>query len=305
MNLYIHNGNKIYQPVVIGDIKWETERKGQPGKLSFSVLADGILSFTEGDAVRLDNVFFGFVFKKERSKDKIIKVTAYDQLRYLKNQTSYQYKNATASEVIKMLASQFQLKTGEIEDTGYKIAHRIEQNKSLNEMIQNALDLTLQARGKIYTLYDDMGKLTLKSAENMRYNLIIDEETAEDFAYSSSIDNEVYNKVKIVIGKNTAVKEDKENIKRWGVLQKYEELQSGNADAIASAMLKLYNKKKRTLSIKNAFGDRSVRAGSSVIVNLNLGDTVAKNYMIVEKAMHKFSSHHTMDLTLRGGTINA
>lgn len=305
MNLYIHNGNKIYQPVVIGDIKWETERKGQPGKLSFSVLVDGVLSFTEGDAVRLDNVFFGFVFKKERSKDKIIKVTAYDQLRYLKNQTSYQYKNATASEVIKMLASQFQLKAGEIEDTGYKIAHRIEQNKSLNEMIQNALDLTLQARGKIYTLYDDMGKLTLKSAENMRYNLIIDEETAEDFSYSSSIDNEVYNKVKIVIGKNTAVKEDKENIKRWGVLQKYEELQGGNADAIAAAMLKLYNKKKRTLSIKNAFGDRSIRAGSMIIVSLNLGDTVAKNYMIVEKATHNFGSHHTMDLTLRGGVINA
>lgn len=31
-----------------------------------------------------DNVFFGFVFKQQRTKDKIITVTAYDQLRYLK-----------------------------------------------------------------------------------------------------------------------------------------------------------------------------------------------------------------------------
>lgn len=305
MELFIHHGNKLYEPVVIDDIKWETERKGQPGKLSFSVLADGILDFTEGDAVRFDDVFFGFVFKKERSKDKVIKVTAYDQLRYLKNQATYQYQNATAAEVVKMLASQFQLRLGEIEDTGYKIPLRTEQNKSLNEMIQNALDLTMQARGKIYTLYDDLGKISLKSAENMQYNLMIDEETAEDFNYSSSIDSETYNKVKIVIAGKTAVKEDKENIKKWGVLQKYEELQSGNAEAIAAAMLKFYNSKKRSLTIKNAFGDPKVRAGSSVIVHLNLGDITTQNYMLVEKAIHTFGARHTMDLTLRGGFINA
>ena len=193
MELFIHHGNKLYEPAVIGDIKWETERKGQPGKLSFSVLADGILDFTEGDAVQFDDVFFGFVFKKDRSKDKVIKVTAYDQLRYLKNQATYQYKNATASEVVKMLASQFRLRIGKIEDTGYKISLRTEQNKSLNEIIQNALDITLQAKGKIYTLYDDFGKISLKSAENMQYNLILDEETAEDFDYTSSIDGETYN----------------------------------------------------------------------------------------------------------------
>lgn len=305
MELFIHHGNKLYEPAVIGDIKWETERKGQPGKLSFSVLADGILDFTEGDAVRFDDVFFGFVFKKDRSKDKVIKVTAYDQLRYLKNQATYQYQNATAAEVIKMLASQFQLRVGEIEDTGYKIPLRTEQNKSLNEMIQTALDITLRARGKIYTLYDDFGKLALKSAENMRYNLILDEETAEDFDYTSSIDGETYNKIKIVIDGKTVVKEDSENVKKWGVLQKYEEIQSGNAEAIAAAMLKFYNNKKRSLTVKNAFGDAKVRAGSSVIVHLNLGDIAVQNYMLVEKAVHIFGARHTMDLTLRGGFINA
>lgn len=305
MELFIHHDNKLYEPVVIGDIKWETERKGQPGKLSFSVLADGILDFTEGDAVRFDDVFFGFVFKKVRSKDKVIKVTAYDQLRYLKNQATYQYQNATAAEVIKMLASQFQLRVGEIEDTSYKIPLRTEQNKSLNEMIQNALDITLQVRGKIYTLYDDFGKLALKSAENMQYNLILDEETAEDFDYTSSIDGETYNKIKIVIDGKTAVKQDSENIKKWGVLQKYEEIQSGNAEAIAAAMLKFYNNKKRSLTIKNAFGDAKVRAGSSVIVHLNLGDITVQNYMLVEKAIHIFGDRHIMDLTLRGGFINA
>ena len=163
----------------------------------------------------------------------------------------------------------------------------------------------MQAKGKIYTLYDDFGKISLKSAENMQYNLILDEETAEDFDYTSSIDGETYNKVKIVIDGKTVVKEDSENVKKWGVLQKYEEIQSGNAEVIAAAMLKFYNNKKRSLTVKNAFGDAKVRAGAGVIVRLNLGDIAVQNYMLVEKAVHTFGAHHAMDLTLRGGFINA
>lgn len=63
-------------------------KKNTPGKLVFKVLKDDILDFSEGSPVRMkvdgDNVFFGFVFKQQRTKDKIITVTAYDQLRYLK-----------------------------------------------------------------------------------------------------------------------------------------------------------------------------------------------------------------------------
>lgn len=63
-------------------------KKKHPGKLVFKVLKDDILDFSEGSPVRMkvdsDNVFFGFVFKQQRTKDKIITVTAYDQLRYLK-----------------------------------------------------------------------------------------------------------------------------------------------------------------------------------------------------------------------------
>lgn len=83
------SGTKVYQPVVQEGIEWSTERKNTPGKLVFKVLYDNILDFSEGSPVRMkvdgDNVFFGFVFKQQRSKDKIITVTAYDQLRYLKN----------------------------------------------------------------------------------------------------------------------------------------------------------------------------------------------------------------------------
>lgn len=89
------SGTKVYQPAVQEGIEWSTERKNTPGKLVFKVLKDDILDFSEGSPVRMkvdgDNVFFGFVFKQQRSKDKIITVTAYDQLRYLKNKDTKVY----------------------------------------------------------------------------------------------------------------------------------------------------------------------------------------------------------------------
>ena len=75
-----------------------------------------------------------------------------------------------------------------------------------------------------------------------------------------------------------------------------------NGKAKADALLTLYNSKKRNLTIKNAFGDTRVRAGSMLIVNLDLGDIKLKNFMLVEKVKHSFKSDaHFMDLTLWGG----
>lgn len=317
VELLIQNGSTVYEPVVEGFIKWETDRKGQPGKLTFSVVPDGIINFQEGNSVsfKVDDlkVFYGFVFKKERDKNGIIKVTAYDQLRYLKNKDTYVYSNKTAGELIQMIAADFNLRTGTLEDTGFKIASRVEDNKSLMEMIQNALDLTLQGKNKLYVLFDDFGSITLKNVDSMKLNLLIDDEAAENFKYQSSIDGETYNKIKLSYDNEEAGKreiyiaQDSASMNNWGVLQYFESInEEVNGKAKADALLKLYNQKKRSLKISNAFGDPRVRAGSSIPISLNLGDVVAKNYMVVEKATHTFSKdNHVMNLTLKGGVINA
>ena len=63
----------------------------------------------------------------------------------------------------------------------------------------------------------------------------------------------------------------------------------------------MYNKKTRTLEIKNAIGDVRVRGGSLIIVRLDLGDVKLENFMLVEKAKHTFKNgEHFMDLTLTG-----
>lgn len=316
------SGSKVYQPAVEEGIKWTTQRAGTPGKLTFKVLKDDILDFTEGSAVRLkvdgDEVFYGFVFTKSRQKDQIITVTAYDQLRYLNNKDTKVYEGKTATQFIQMLAADYRLNVGDMEDTGYVIASRVEENSSLFDMIQNALDLTLTNTGNMFVLFDSFGKLTLKSLGKMRVGdgdnyLMIDEETGENFDYKSSIDSQTYNKVKLTYDnektgtREVYIAQSDENMNKWGILQYFDTLQKGeNGQAKADALLKLYNKKTRNLKIQNAFGDNRVRAGSLIVVNLALGDMSVKNFMLVEKCVHTYNeSEHWMTLTLRGGEFVA
>ena len=317
VELLIQNGSKVYAPIVQEGITWETERKGSPGKLTFTVVKDQNISFTEGNPVRLTvdgvNLFYGFIFTKKRDKEQNITVTAYDQLRYLKNKDTYVYTNKTASEFIKMVANDYNLNLGTIENTSYIIASRVEDNTTLIDMVQNALDLELTNKKTMYVLYDDFGKLTLKALERMKLGVVIDEETGENFDYTSTIDSQTYNKIKLVYenektGKREVyIAQDSNNINNWGILQYYDTLQEGeNGQAKVNALLSLYNAKTRNLKITNALGNLKVRAGSMVVVNLNLGDVLVQNFMLVERCKHTFNeSEHKMEITLKGGEFIA
>lgn len=319
-------GTKLFQPAVEEGIEWSTERRGTPGKLTFKVLEDKKLSFSEGCPVRLKvngaKIFFGFVFKQQRSKKEgkvqEITVTAYDQLRYLNNKDTRVYENKTADQVVKMIADDYRLSVGALKNTEYVIPSRVEDNTSLFEMIENALDLTMQNRKEMFVLYDDFGKLTLKNISDMYVKkkgkyLLIDAETGENFDYTSSIDDDTYNKIKLAYDNEETGKreiyiaQDGSNMNRWGILQYFDTLQEGeNGKAKADALLKLYNQKTRNLKITNVIGDNRVRAGSLVAVRLSLGDKKLNNFMLVEKCRHIYKGQeHWMDLTLRGGEFVA
>ena len=172
VELYVQNGGQIYQPAVMDGMKWSTERKGTPGKLTFSVVADEALNIQEGNAVKLIvdgvNCFFGFIFKKQRNDNRKIDVTAYDQLRYFKNKDTYSYIGKTAGQLLKMICGDFGLRFGEIEETGYVIAKKLENNKTLFDIMQNALDDTMMNTNKLYLLYDKFGEITLTNIANMK-----------------------------------------------------------------------------------------------------------------------------------------
>lgn len=315
-------GTTAYIPAVEDGLEWTTERSGSPGKVTFKVIQDGILNMGEGNEVSIKedgtNIFFGYIFKQSRDRDGIITVTAYDQLRYLKNKDTYVYTNKTATQFIQMVATDFKLQVGELEDSKYVIPSRTEENTTLFDMIGNALDLTVQNNKEMFILYDDFGKLTLKNLANMKVGsgdsyLMLSEETGENFDYSSSIDDQTYNKIKLTYENDSTGKRDvyiaqsSENMNAWGVLQYFDKLNKGeNGQAKADALLQLYNQKTRKLKLTKQFGDNRVRAGSLVVVNLNLGDTSLKNFMLVEKCKHTWNhGEHWMELTLRGGEFSA
>lgn len=306
-------------PPVVESVSIEWERQGQPGKLTADIVKTPGLSFQEGDPCRFSvdgtPIFYGFVFEKVRkgSMDQVITITVYDQLYYLKNKDTYVYSNKTAAAVIRMIAEDFQLNVGALADTGYTIASRVEDNKTLFDIIQTALDETLKATSQMYVLYDDVGKLTLKNIGDMKLGLLVDNETAGDFDYKTSIASQTYDKVKLSYeNKDTGKREifiaqDGSSINQWGVLQYYEKIDStANAKAMADALLSLYNTKTRTLKLKDVLGDVRVRAGTMLVVMLGLGDMNLSSYLMVEQVKHTFSNEqHVMDLNMRGGTFVA
>lgn len=325
VELYIIDwSGSIYKPVVEEGILWENTASGSPAQLSFTVIKDENISFYEGSQVvfkyKTAPLFYGFVFKKTRSRDNRVKCVCYDQTRYLQNKSTMIYSDKTATELIDMIAKDYSLVVGDLVNTEVKIPLRVEDNTTLFDMIQYALDYTAEQSGILYTLYDDFGRLTLKKSSEILSSCIIDEYGAEDFDYESSINEETYTRIKRYYDNTeTGVREIysyDESSKRpyYGVLELCEKIDDAdietfraNAEEQMRRDLQQYAAPTRSLSISNAVGDVMVRGGSIVYVNLNLGDIIVNSqetghYFVCDSAKHTFShGKHTMNLNLTGG----
>lgn len=317
VQVIVTNSKKSFEISVKDGMKLIWERKGMPGKLTFEAKYDGNFKITEGSSVLLivdgTKMFYGFVFQHKKTKEGWYSYTVYDQLRYLKNKDTLIYKKKRADQVIKIIAERLNLQCGKLANTAYKMS-AIEEDSTLFDMIQNALDNTLMTKNKVYVLYDKIGKLRLQDVSSMKVNnCLIDDETGQDYTYTSTIDSNVYNQIKLIY-ENTKkgtydlyVAKSTKSINKWGVLQYLEKIDDPDVGKLKSkALLKLYNQKQRYLQITGVIGNRNVRAGSLVPVVLNLDDVKIANYMLVDKVTHTFSNYrHTMDLNVSGGDFSA
>lgn len=315
---------EYFLPPVLDGVKWETQRQGAPGKLSFSVTRDDVQQLEPGDMVNAlwqgTEFFAGFIFTMQRTKDQTWRITAYDQIRYLKNKDTFSYQAKTATQVIEELAKDYELKLGELADTAFVIEKRREQNTTILDMMQTALDITMIHTNRMYVLFDDCGKLTLKDLEDMQAGILIDAETAQDYDYKISIDKDVYNLIKLVADDrengpkvfyapaNQADYAASETRKQWGVLQYFESVNPKyqSAQALANQYLEHYNRPMRSFSVKGCAGDVSVRGGSLLYVDIKLGDdeTTSGKVVIAERVTHTFTNRlDVMDLELRGDRI--
>lgn len=314
-DVFITNKDNVYEVPITNGLEISWERKGVAGKCTFTVIQeeDGEIQFEEGDTVRVRIsqrwMFYGFIFTLSRSKDRAVKITCYDQLRYLKAKESAVFINKSVGEIVTMIANDRRLNKGVIRDSKYKIPTITKENSTYFDMIMTAIEKTTQATGEIFILYDKFGKLTLCPLKHMYRNVIIDANVIGDFDYESTIDKQTYNVIRVGYKSkkdgSTVYQtwKDEKSIARWGMLQLTEKANSSfNAVTVGNQLLNMYNSKTKTLKIKNAMGANEVVAGAVVMVNLNLGDMTLSNNMVVDAVTHRVEDGlYSMDLELIGG----
>ena len=302
---------------LITEATWETELTNQPGKLTFSYLDDTKITINEGSPIsfKVDGkgVFFGYVFKRGKLKDEKIPVLAYDQMRYLKNKDTYVLSNLTASQIFTRICNDFKLSSVVTNASSYIVSPRLHDNKSLFETIQYGIDETLINTGNWYMIRDNFGKLQFISINSLKTDLFIgDESLLLDFDYTSSIDDDSYNQVKLIKeNKETQKREiyivkDSSTIKQWGLLQYFEKMnENANAAQIqarAEMILKLKNRVTKKLRL-SCLGDLKVSAGSGVILgisDLEKEGVAINQYFMVTHASHTFRNDmHTMQLEVQ------
>lgn len=292
-----------------------TQRLDSPGKMTFVCLEEGKIAIPEGSAVECSvdgiKMFKGFVMAIERTKDGETTYTAYDQLRYLKANASYAFKDMSLSQIIQQIALDFGLVTGKLADTGYVFPCLIKGNEGCLDIIFDALTQTIIQTGKIFLFYDDAGTLTLAEAKELfHYTVLGDNSLATNYTYNRNIDADTYNRIKLVkkneeTGRtDTYTHEDTDNIKKWGLLQYYDEvdknLNDAQVDEMCSLYLKYYNRVLQTLTIE-AVGVPSIRAGSIVPVQIaGIDGLVSSRLLLAEKVTHHFDGdNHTMSIEVK------
>lgn len=296
----------------VQSVKWTTNRTGSPGTLKFTVNKAGDLSYTEGDVVRFSVdgqlQFYGWVFTKSKNRWGEIETTCYDRLRYLKANASYAFYGQKVGDIIKQIAEDFQLTTGNLADTGYAIPSLIEEDQACLDIIEGAIQQTLLNTGDIYVFYDDGNGLALRRPEDMISNVMIGEKSLlTDYTYKTDIDSETYNSVKLArpneeTGRaDVVIAEDSDHIGQWGLLQLYQtvdgDVNDAQMKAQAEASLTYYNRRMRTLKF-SSLGVPGLRAGQMIYMRVpGLGDLNLDQYVLLEKVEHTWENDtHTMEI---------
>lgn len=303
---------------IVSEVTLRTARIGRASTLDFTLLTGGFyedsgFTFNPGDVVRVRDdgrgLFLGYIFTFDGGLDEEVRISAYDQLRYLLAHDTFAFTNKTATEIIRQIAGKFELRLGELADTQYKIPTMLEDNQSLLDIITKALTLTFHTAGWDYVFYDNFGALTLTEISQMKLDLAIgDVSLVYDYRRKRSIENSA-NQVKLVQDnedtgrRDVYVYKDSENIAKWGLLQYYEvvdgQMNPAQIKERLEALTAIKNRVLDTFSVE-AIGDSRVRAGSYVWIKI---DAIGVNaYYMVDECTHRWEGDgdHTMLLTLKG-----
>ena len=200
-------------------------------------------------------------------------------------------------------------------DIDYLTSHGYTQEAAVAELAKSdkykKQDEEMKERKPVYIAYDDNGLLVVKELNDMITDVLIDATQVGDYSYTSSIEDTF---TQILVVREANVMKDgkktkeflrtgsaaaKNEIAKWGVLQKVIKPDDKKTNVIEFAKNKLETlaKKTHTLRLKECLGHTEIRPGSGIWLNFNVGDQIINELVYVQAVTHNFNNNkHVMDL---------
>lgn len=306
MKLYIESSGKVFDLTdAATGITWESTYRSGAARLEVTVLGGG---FSPGDMLTFEQdgekAFSGRVFSIRREGAGTVRLTAYDQLRYLKAQDVIFRKGMTLEDLLAQGCTALGLRLGQCASTGFPLPDKTFDNKAWLDVLYDSIQELKRLTGAEYCLYDDFGAIRLALLQDLRQPIILGEGSLiTGYSQEESLENAA-NRIKLVQpGNGALLYEDNASMKNWGVLQHLEKLDGGEnqaqADQLGKSLLQEKNRVGKTLSL-SCLGDLRVRGGRGVRVVLP--DLSLDGWMVVDRVRHTIRhGDHTMEVELVGG----
>ena len=317
------DGNNMYDiSTLVSNMEYYTDITGMAGRLSFFIYKDpnNIIKLNwkdgipnVGDEVFFSNenkmIFKGFVFTVGTDSEGVMRVTAYDQMRYFLNEDVFATDPKTASQLFEEICTRAYISSKQykiVTASSAVLPSTVYVQKSYTDIMEDAFQQTLIEEGKKYYIIDRAGILEFNLLGNDVSDVIIGEGSLmTGYKYEKDIDSETYNKVVIVKGDEetgytkAVIAQDESTIIKWGVLQAMlkatDEMTDKQIEEYAKTYISVHNKPATSLTM-SAIGDDSIIAGTLFKFKLtSVG--VASRWMYASSCTHKYSNDvHTMDL---------
>ena len=288
----------------------KTTLEAQPGVLDMTAIGDGfeyilgsMLKVTAGDR----DVFAGFIFSVTTTKARTVQITAYDALRYLKSKDTYVFgKDKTASDIFETVCRRLELETGTIDRATWRQPPNVYENAGGFDVIREAIGNALAHEKRLYVLIPEGKKIGFRNLENLRSDIIIDEENGEiDFMHNANIDEETYSQFKIIAedSKQWKTGRNDDHVRQWGLLQYSQKFGAPVKDKDLPGLLEklaaLYDRPRQKLTL-TCFGDWNVRAGVGVHIRFTTFRDFdnGQGYYVRECTHRVTNARHEMEIDL-------